>query len=94
MLAMLAFMKVRNPRVNEMASLMVRNVNDDVVKALKARAGLEGISAEAEHRKILEEALLRPKKKSFVDILMDIPTVGEDTDFDRIQDKDVRDVFN
>ncbi len=77
-----------------MANLMVRNVNDDVVRALKARAGLDGISAEAEHRKILEEALLKPKRKSFADILQDIPMVGEGSDFERIQDKDARDVFN
>lgn len=77
-----------------MANLIVRNVDDAIVQALKARAGLEGISAEAEHRKILERALLRPVKKSFSEVLISIPSVGKDSDFERVQDKDVRDVFN
>ncbi|WP_049630375.1 DNA-binding protein [Cellvibrio sp. pealriver] len=77
-----------------MANLIVRNVDDAIVQALKARAGLEGISAEAEHRKILERALLRPAKKSFADVLRSIPKVGDDSDFERLQDKDARDVFN
>lgn len=77
-----------------MANLIVRNVDDAIVQALKARAGLEGVSAEAEHRKILERALLRPAKKSFADVLRSIPTVGKDLDFERVQDKDASDVFN
>lgn len=77
-----------------MANLIVRNVDDAIVQALKARAGLEGVSAEAEHRKILERALLRPAKKSFADVLRSIPNVGQDSDFERVQDKDAPDVFN
>lgn len=77
-----------------MANLIVRNVDDAIVQALKARAGLEGISAEAEHRKILERALLRPAKKSFADVLRSIPKVGQDSDFERVQDKGAPDVFN
>lgn len=77
-----------------MANLIVRNVDDAIVQALKARAGIEGISAEAEHRKILERALLRPPKKSFADVLRAIPNVGKDSDFERLQDKDAADVFN
>jgi plasmid stability protein len=41
-----------------MAQLTVRNVNDQVVKALKKRAAEHGRSAEAEHREILRAALL------------------------------------
>ncbi len=77
-----------------MANLVVRNVDDEVVKALKARAGLAGTSAEAEHRKILEAALLKPKKRSLVEALSSIPSVGEDSDFERKQDCDSSDVFN
>ncbi len=73
---------------------MVRNIDDDVVKALKARAGLAGTSAEAEHRKILESALLRPKKRSLVDALKSIPAVGEDSDFERKQSSDSSNVFD
>ena len=76
-----------------MANLVVRNIDDEIVRALKARAGLQGISAEAEHRKILEAALLRPKKKSFYDALRSIPTVGNDSDFERQQDNKADDVF-
>jgi len=40
-----------------MPQLLVRNVPQDVVEALKRRAAEHGRSAEAEHRVILEEAL-------------------------------------
>lgn len=76
-----------------MANLLVRNVDEAIVKALKARAGEEGISAEAEHRKILEEVLLKPKRKSFVEVLMSIPAVGTDADFERTQGDHADDVF-
>lgn len=46
-----------------MAQLTVRNVDDAIAAALKARALRAGRSAEAEHRRILEEAL-RPERKS------------------------------
>ena len=36
-----------------------------IVDALKQRAARNGRSAEAEHRALLEELLLRPKGKSF-----------------------------
>ena len=77
-----------------MGNLIVRNVDDDIVKALKDRAGKNGISAEAEHRKILEQALKKPKKKSIAEILSSMPNVGEDTDFERIQPHEDSDVFN
>lgn len=41
-----------------MAQLTVRNVDDAIAAALKARAAKAGRSAEAEHRRILEAALL------------------------------------
>lgn len=40
-----------------MAQLTVRNLDDDTVAALKARAAENGRSAEAEHRQILRGAL-------------------------------------
>lgn len=76
-----------------MANLLVRNIDDNIVKALKARAGLHGISAEAEHRLILEETLLKPAKKSFVQVLMSMPNVGQDSDFERVHDDKATDVF-
>ena len=40
-----------------MPQLHLRNVSDDLVAALRARAARNGRSMEAEHRRILEEAL-------------------------------------
>ncbi|MEX2614966.1 MAG: hypothetical protein WD767_02615 [Alphaproteobacteria bacterium] len=41
-----------------MGQLTVRNVDDQIVRALKKRAVEHGQSAEAEHRDILRESLL------------------------------------
>lgn len=64
-----------------MANLVVRNVDDNIVRALKERAGRKGHSAEAEHRLILRNALLKPNKKTFATVLSSMPNVGEDSDF-------------
>ena len=47
-----------------MPQLTVRNVNEQVVRALKQRAATHGRSAEAEHRELLRNALL-PDQESF-----------------------------
>jgi antitoxin FitA len=77
-----------------MANLIVRNIDDDIAAALKQRARRHGISAEAEHRKILEQVLTRPKKKSFIELLSQIPDVGEDSDFARMQNESEANVFD
>jgi plasmid stability protein len=77
-----------------MANLIVRNIDESIVKALKQRASQHGISAEAEHRKILEQVLLQPPKKSLAEILTQIPPVGDDSDFDRVQEERVNNVFD
>ena len=72
-----------------MANLVVRNLDQRVVDALKQRAARHGRSAEAEHRAILEEVLLmKPKKKSFAEALAAMPNVGQDEDFERIEGAD------
>ena len=76
-----------------MANLIVRNIDDAIVQALKQRAGRNGVSAEAEHRKILEQVLLQPPKKSFAEVLCLIPNVGQDSDFERVQDDKSPNVF-
>jgi plasmid stability protein len=48
----------------KMGQLLVRNVDDDLIRRLKQRAAAKGLSAEAEHRIILEQAL-RPGSESF-----------------------------
>jgi len=68
-----------------MAQLMVRNLSDDLVKALKQRAAKHNRSAEQEHREILEAALRRPKRRPFAEVLASMPNVGTDDDFAREQ---------
>ena len=70
-----------------MANLIVRNIDNDIAEALKQRARQQGISAEAEHRRILEQVLILPKKKSFIQVLSQMPDVDEDADFARRQDE-------
>ncbi len=78
-----------------MASLVVRNLEQQIVDALKQRAARHGRSAEAEHRALLEESLLQPKRKLFAEILTTMPNVGQDEDFERIEDDHGNDdVFN
>lgn len=69
-----------------MAQLVVRNVEEDVVVALRRKAAANGRSAEAEHREILRVALLEQPPLSFKEMLLSIPDVGEDADFARVQD--------
>lgn len=68
-----------------MAQLMVRNLTDDLVKALKQRAAKHNRSAEQEHREILEAALRRPQRRSLAKVLASMPNVGTDDDFTREQ---------
>lgn len=63
-------------------NLIVRNVDEDLVLALKQAAAAHGRSAEAEHREILRAALKRPPRRSVAEVLASMPNVGEDTDFD------------
>lgn len=77
-----------------MANLIVRNIDEAVVQALKRRASQHGISAEAEHRKILQQALLQPQKKSFAEVLSLIPNVGNDSDFERVQNDTASNIFD
>lgn len=64
-------------------NLVVRNVDEEITLALKQRAATNGRSAEAEHREILKAALQRPPRRPFLEVLMSMPNVGEDADFDR-----------
>ena len=48
-------------------SLQVRNLDDDTIQRLKARAARHGRSAEAEHREILRHALSAEVDPSFAD---------------------------
>lgn len=73
------------------ANLVVRNLDQHIVDALKKRAAKHGRSMEAEHRVLLEEALFAPKGKSFSEVLATMPNVGQDKDFERVEDAESRD---
>ncbi len=66
-----------------MADLLVRGVEEAVVRALKKRAGEHGRSAEAEHRAILAAALSSPPRRKLAELLAAMPDVGRDEDFAR-----------
>jgi len=68
------------------AQLIVRNLESELVAALKSRAARRGRSMEAEHREILRAAL-RPGRgrRSFKEWLLRMPTVGTDKDFARVR---------
>jgi plasmid stability protein len=66
-----------------MAQLIVRNVDEKVVRALKLRAAQKGRSAEAEHREVLRQALRAPEAESFKEFLRSIPEALKETDLRR-----------
>ena len=67
-----------------MTQLIVRNLEEEVVRELKLRAARHGRSAEAEHREILREVLLPSKRKRpLKELLLAMPPVGDDIDFER-----------
>ncbi len=74
-------------KTKQRTQLIVRNLEEEVVRELKLQAARHGRSAEAEHREILREALLpAQKRRSVKEILLAMPPVGEDSDFERAPD--------
>lgn len=69
-----------------MAQLIVRNLDEALVEALKVRAAKRGRSAEAEHREILREVLAK-RRSSLKSLLLSMPDVGDDGDFEIPRDK-------
>jgi antitoxin FitA len=49
-------------------SLIVRNVDDELVRRLKMRAARHNRSAEAEHREILRQALSGEPSEAFTEV--------------------------
>jgi plasmid stability protein len=72
-----------------MPQLIVRQIEEKIVKKLKARAGLHGVSMEEEHRRILREALFGKagNRPSFKEFLRSMPDVGPDSVFERVPDR-------
>ena len=78
-----------------MPDLLVRGVDDELVQALKKRAGAHGRSQEAELRAILAAALLSPPRRNLAQLLAAMPEVGLDADFRRLDDqRAAADVFD
>lgn len=74
-----------------MAQLIVRNLEEELVQALQQRAAQHGRSAEAEHRAILRDVLLPQQDfKAFLESMPEIPAELDDCfDFDRGPARDV-----
>ena len=71
-----------------MGQLLVRGVEDEIVERLKLRAAQNGNSAEEEHRRILREVLTADRPpQSLKELLLGIPNLGEDADFERSPDR-------
>jgi plasmid stability protein len=70
-----------------MSQLIVRNLEEEVIRELKLRAARHGRSAEAEHREILRQVLVPPKpKRSLKELLLAMPPGLEDADLERSTD--------
>jgi plasmid stability protein len=66
------------------AQLIVRDLEEELVRKLRMRAALHGKSAEAEHREILRQALgRRGMRKTLKRRLLAMPSVGSEKDFVR-----------
>jgi plasmid stability protein len=73
---------------HDVAQLIVRNVDPEVVHRLKLHARPHGRSMEAEHREILRQALLTSEPGvTLKALLLTMPPVGNDTDFARLPDQ-------
>ena len=67
-----------------MAQLLVRDLEPEIVQALKRRAAEEGTSVEEAHRRLLREALLSSRPRlSFKEALLRMPDDGDDDVFSR-----------
>ena len=61
---------------NTMADLLVRGLDEEVVRTLKARAAAHGRSAEADHPDILQRVLMKPRRHPLADVLPSLPALG------------------
>jgi len=67
-----------------MPQLLVRNIEERLVKKLKAHAKDQGISAEEAHRRLLRDGLLRAerKKPTLMEFLLSQEPVAPDIELD------------
>ena len=69
-----------------MAQLLVRNISELLAKTLKQRAAEHGISAEEEHRRILQNALapeeaVMDEKRTLFDDIRELGKIAPDFEF-------------
>jgi len=65
------------------AQLIVRKLDEDLVRRLKRRAVAHGRSMEEEHRSLLRQVL---QPEGLGEVLLAMPDVGNDVDFERLAD--------
>ena len=71
-----------------MAQLLVRDLEEEVVQALRQKAAEEGTSVEEAHRRLLRSALLsKNNAKTFKEALLEMPDDGDDSVFERVRRK-------
>ncbi len=67
-----------------MPQILIRQLNDSIVRKLRARAAAEGVSAEEEARRILRRSLVGDvPKMPLTEFLRTMPEVGADDIFRR-----------
>lgn len=72
----------------DMAQLLVRELEEEVVQALRLRAAAEGTSVEEAHRRLLRSVLLSKKpRRTFKEALLEIPDDGDDSIFEPVRRK-------
>jgi antitoxin FitA len=77
-----------------MAQLLVRDLEEEVVQALRQRAAEEGTSVEEAHRRLLRSFLLHKKpSKTFKEALLEMPDDGDHSIFQRVERKPRKIVF-
>ena len=69
-----------------MANLLVRNLDDALVQNLREQAAAHLDALIADDEFALAQALFQPRKLSFAELLMSMPDVGDDADFERRND--------
>jgi plasmid stability protein len=67
-----------------MPQILIRKLDEVVVRKLRARAAAEGVSAEEEARRILRKSLIGDAPAvSLIDFLRTMPEVGDEPLFER-----------
>ena len=67
-----------------MPQILIRKLDDAVVRKLRARAAAEGVSVEEEARRILRKSLIGDAPAmSLIDFLRTMPDVDDDRIFER-----------